>query len=75
MMDNQKQKMDKSQTMDDNQRLDLILAQAKIAKSALRELTNLTPEQMAQYLDQAALAVEAITLLADNAFNANETTA
>ncbi|MCW8914637.1 MAG: hypothetical protein OQK24_02155 [Magnetovibrio sp.] len=58
--------------MDDNQRIELILVQAKIAKSALRDLTNLTPEQTAQHLNQATLAVEAITLLADTEFHVKE---
>lgn len=55
--------------MGDEDRLELILTQARIAKAALSEQEALTPGSASKQLDQAILAIEAIVLLADSEFN------
>jgi len=59
--------------MDDQNRLNLILTQARIAKAAMANELSLTQEQLARNLSQAQLALEAIVLLADPEFHNNST--
>jgi len=55
--------------MDDQSRLDLILAQARIAKKAMATELRSTDGQTTHNIDQALLALEAIVLLADPEFH------
>lgn len=55
--------------MGDQERLELILAQARIAKAALAEQAAETEGPVPNSLDQAILAIEAIVLLADSDFH------
>jgi len=61
--------------MDDQDRLDLILTQAAIAKAAMASEPGLTAAEIEQNLQQAVLAVEAIVLLADPDFHIHSTAA
>lgn len=55
--------------MGDQERLDLILAQARIAKAALMEKIQASGAPASREQDQALLAIEAIVLLADSEFH------
>ena len=55
--------------MDDQDRIDLILTQAQIAKAAIIPDSNLSPAQQAKNLNRALLAIDAIELLADPDFH------
>jgi len=59
--------------MDDQNRLDLILTQARIAKAAMTTELSVPQDQLAHNLNQAQLALEAIVLLADPDFRNNST--
>jgi len=59
--------------MDDQNRLDLILAQARIAKAAMTTELSAPQEHLARSINQAQLALEAIVLLADPDFHNNST--
>lgn len=56
--------------MRDPERLRLILAQARIAKAALSELTDKANTTERLQMEQASLAMDAIELLADPDFHA-----
>ena len=56
--------------MRDPERLRLILAQARIAKAALSELTDTASDTERLQMEQASLAMDAIELLADPEFHA-----
>lgn len=57
--------------MGDQDRLDLILSQARIAKAAMAEQlgNGAVSQQSCRKIDQALLALEAIVLLADPEFH------
>lgn len=55
--------------MQDHERLDLIRAQANIAKQALRGVPKDPANPLVENLEQAILAVEAIALLSDEDFH------
>ena len=55
--------------MGEQERLDMILAQARIAKAALHDVQRDSGAKENTQLDQAILALEAIVLLADPDFN------
>jgi len=61
--------------MGDQDRLDLIQTQARIAKAALSEYEACMPGPVSKKLDQAILAIEAIALLADSEFHAKSNAA
>jgi len=61
--------------MNDQSRLDLILAQARIAKDVLAAELSTSQDQAAKNLKQALLALEAIELLADPQFHNHSTAA
>jgi len=61
--------------MNDQDRLDLILSQARIAKSAMAADSLLSQDQINLNLHQAILALEAIILLADPDFRSHSTAA
>jgi len=61
--------------MDDQDRLNLILTQASIARAAMTSESGLSAAEIEQNLQQAMLAVEAIMLLADPDFHNHSTAA
>ena len=61
--------------MQDYERLNLIRAQAKIAKQALRAMPKEAAAPLVENLEQAVLAIEAIALLSDEDFHAKDTAA
>ena len=58
--------------MGDQERLKLILSQARIAKAALSELSAVQTKADAVRKGQASLAIEAIELLADQKFHTSQ---
>ncbi|MBL4613290.1 MAG: hypothetical protein JKY27_00225 [Magnetovibrio sp.] len=60
--------------MGDQDRLDLILSQARIAKAAMAEQSSQCPSTPETCFDQALLAIEAIELLADPEFHSRIST-
>ena len=61
--------------MQDHERLNLIRVQAKIAKQALRAMPKEAAAPLVENLEQAVLAIEAISLLSDENFHSKNNAA